>query len=561
MNTLPAVRRFLPATLSLLALAAWGPAPSASAGPHVPEVTVDQLPVAGTCAPLPQSHATWVTIGETGWFRIDRDPRDVDGRELKTLLKARGMFASQAGQPHDVWILARGDRDWGQVVNVLGACQEAGIHRVGLEVRSEATGEVCGFPLFLPYAAPAAEGSAPPGTARRLEVRVNAASEAASNPKRLYAAAKTAVDRFGPVVAELSLSVRTRIQDAVTAVDMLYRAGCAAVRHKFRSMVRSLSGETHPRIYVEEALLPSEPIDADIPAVRPRAEPWGEEGAAEPGAFGLTLEPLPNPDHRAVDREKLLEPLPSYAARGEDVPPEAMADATASIMQWSALFGTVLDRILTLQYVQVPETLLVKRRRQGRGVEAMFRDARQAFRDAKEVRPSTLRVQAYLLKGARAVGKVDATLGLSGSTTDLLFAHWIPEEMPGGLVLPPRETEPYAAGTPGAIRVWLEGLFATLVRRGPKAVPLAPEARVLADLPPVAHAGARRALDPRETALQTLAQHLREVSYDRVFIVFASGQAAVIASDGSIEGVLRYDLEGELGNLSIAALSARVAPR
>lgn len=540
-------------------------AASALAGPNVPEVRPEEFPVAGTCAPLPRENVTWVTIGEPDWFRIDGDLRDIDGRELATVIKARGMYAAQAGDPHDVWILTRADREWGQVVNVLAACQEAGIHRVGIEVRSEADGTTYGFPLFLPYGDAVAPGAGPRPRARRLDVRVNIATGEASSPERLYAAAKAAAQQFGPVVAEVSISVRTRVQDAVTAIDMLYRAGCAAVRLKHRLMVRRVAGVSMPELWVEERRLPGEPLDVRLPVPRPRAEPWGDDGAAQAGALNYELEEIPSLEPGAAEREERLKPVPSYAAMRATLDVAALrrvlGDTGATLQQWSAAFGGWLGRILTTERVSVPETLLVKRRRQWQGVQAMFADARGAFADAGAVRPSTVRVQAYLFDGPRVVGRVDATLFLSGPEVELLFAHWVQEESAQDLTLPPRETEPYAAGDPGNLRGWTEAMLALLEREGAAAIPLAPEARVLADLPPVAHRGARAAIARRMPALEALAAWLRQVDYDRVFVTLVSGQAAVLGRDGTVLGVLRYDLEGELGSLSMATLTSRVAPR
>ena len=53
--------------LTLVLLLLHAPIPVARAGPQVPEVPPAALPVAGTCAPLPQTHVTWVTIGELDW--------------------------------------------------------------------------------------------------------------------------------------------------------------------------------------------------------------------------------------------------------------------------------------------------------------------------------------------------------------------------------------------------------------------------------------------------------------------------------------------------------------
>jgi hypothetical protein len=170
-------------------------------------------------------------------------------------------------------------------------------------------------------------------------------------------------------------------------------------------------------------------------------------------------------------------------------------------------------------------------------------------------------VQAYLFQGEKIVGKVDTTLHTSGDVLDVIFANWVVEDFPGDLTLPPAETEPYAAGVPGQLRVWLEGLLAAARARGAGALPLASEADVLAELPPVAHAGVRAAMERRMPAFEALVGWLRATPYDRVYLAAVDGQAGVHALDGSVVGVLRYGLEGEAGSLSLSSLTAKVAPR
>lgn len=551
-----------PATATLLALVLL--APAAYGGPRVPEVPPARLPVAGTCAPLPSANLTWVTVGQEGWYRIDGDARDVDAPELHRVLAERALAAGRTATPHDVWLVIAADREWGDIVNVLGTCQEVGLHRVGLQVRSEAEGGLFGFPLFLPYAR---AGEAPPvstGSARRLDVRMEATGERPSYAPRLYAAAAAAVQKYAPVVAEVSISVRSRVQDAVTAIDLLYRAGCAGVRLRYRMVIRSRTAASIPEIWVEERLLPSDPSPVEVPPMRPRKAPWPDDGAGQSGALALVLQDIPSAGPGAAAREAeaaRLQPLPSYAARGGEVPPAALAEAALALRQWSVALGGWLHRILTEKAVQVPETLLVKRRRQGLGVEQMFAEARAAFPAATQVVPATLRVQAYLFQGTKIVGKVDLTLDLAREPIDTVFASWVVEEFPQALGLPPVETEPFAAGLPGQLRVFVEGLLAALRARGTSGIPIAPLEALLAELPPVAHAGVRAAFERRAPALEALAGWLRATPYDRVLLAVVDGQAAVHAADGTIPGVLRFALEGESGVLALATLAARLAPR
>jgi hypothetical protein len=460
-----------------------------------------------------------------------------------------------------VWISVRADREWGQVVNVLRACQEGGIHRIGLQVQAESGQGVFGFPLFLPHNKNRVDPNAPKQKARRLDVRLEAAGGERSYTPRLFAAAKAAVERFAPVVAEISISVRSRVQDAVTAIDLLYRAGCASVRMRYRMMVRSLSATPTLQLWVADRLLPPEAMEIPVPPVRVRTTPWNDNGAAEEGAWAFELEAIDDGSPKVEEKGAQLQPLPSYAALGGEVPSSAMAEASQAVQTWSDTLGGWLHRILANKRVNVPETLVVKRRRQGLGVKQMFADARAAFAGTDSVKPSTLRIQAYLFQGNTVAGKVDVTLNMAGTRLDVVFANWVTEQFPTDLILPPHETEAYASGTPGQLRVLLEGLMGATRARGSAAIPLAPEADLLKELPPIAHRSVRQAIARRGPAIDAFAAWLRVTPYDRVLVAAVDGQAGVHAKDGRVVGVLRYALEGEAGNLSLANLGARVAPR
>ncbi len=549
--------RVLLLTLALLVLST----SSALADGRVPDIPQRRLPVAGTCGPLPTSNVTWVIVGEPGWYRIAGEARDIQKDELSNRLKAKAEAAGAQGQRHDVWIVVDRDQWWAHVVNVLHACQFVGLHRVGLQVQCEATGQALGFPLFLPYHTGAPGNAGAIATARRLNVRLEATKEESSYAPRLYAAAHQAVDRFGPIVAEVSVSAKTKVQDAVTAVDLLYRAGCAGVTLKYRMMIRSRSGPSIPQIWIQERLLPGEAIPVDVPAVAPRSTPWPDDGAAQPGAFTFRLEEIQEggPETPAAV-ETLKRPLPNYAATRAEVPDDNRREAAIAVQQWGDTLGSWLATVLQPGRVSFPEPLLAKRRRQGLGAEEFFRLAREAYPTAERVRPATLRAQGFLFEGTRVSGKFDVTLSLSDGPPDVVFANWVVEEANENVVLPPAETEPYAAGTPGQLRVTLEGLLAAARARGPEAVPLASEAEVLAQLPAVAHAGARQAIARRGQGIEYLAGWLRARPFDRLVIVKVDGQAAV-HGQGRVLGVLRYDVEGEGGELALASLVPKVANR
>ncbi len=547
--------------LSFVLLGTVALAAPALAGPHVPDVSAERLPVAGTCAPIPSTDRTWVTLGDRGFFRIDRDPTDVDAQTLQQVLADRAKQAAAAGRTHDVWMVMPADQEWGGVVSVLGTCQQVGLTRVGIEVRAESGDGLFGFPLFLPYGRPpAANGTA--GTARKLEVRLETRGDKPSYMPRLYLAAEAAIQHFQPVVAEVSVGVRTKAQDAIQAIDLLYRAGCAAVRMKYRMMVDTSNQAIVPQVWVEDAVLPPDPMPVQVPPIRPRKTPWPDDGAAEPGAFQLVLEPIPNPGRDKTPQSVVEHPLPSYAARGGEVPASAFADAQTGVLAWSGVLGGWLDRIVTDPELRdVPGSLFVKRRRQGLGVTQLFKEAREAFPQADGVVPATIRVQAYLTSGVHIVGKVDVTLATSGDRMEVVYANWVVERFPDDLTLPPVETEPFAAGVPGRLRVVIEGLLAAARARGPGALPLASEATVLQYLPAVAHASVRPTLARRKPAIDALAGWLRATPYDRVFVAVVDGQASVRSKDGRVIGVLRYALEGENGDLALASLDPRVATR
>ncbi|MFV1959376.1 MAG: hypothetical protein ACC662_08180, partial [Planctomycetota bacterium] len=435
-----------------------------------------------------------------------------------------------------------------------------GLSRVGPQVRAEGGGGLMGFPLFLPRA-PTVEGATGGiAQARRLDVRIEATDQKPSYAPRLYAAARKAVDRFGPIVAEVSISAKTHVQDAVTVVDYLYRAGCAAVKLKYRMVVKHREGPSIPQIWIQERLLPETPLPVQIPSARPRKAPWAGDGAAQPGAFDFLLEDIAEPGAAPREGEAVRRPLPNYAATGQEVPAAARALAAQEVKAWANTLGAWLREVLAPGRVSFPAGLLVKRRQQSLGVKDFFAEARGAFPKPDRVVPATLRVQGYAFQGGDAVGKVDVTLDLTGPGLDVVYASWVVEKFPRDLVLPPAEADPYAAGKPGSLRVWIEGLLAAARARGPAVVPLASEARVLAQLPRVAHAGVRAGLARRPQTLEYLAGWLRATPYDRLLIAAVDGQASVWQG-GRIVGVLRYAIAGEAGRLALSALHAKVAPR
>ena len=544
-------------------------APVAEAGPRVPEVPADQLPVAGTCAPIDSAHLTWLTLGvtdrsEVDWYRINEDPRDQDGSAVGAYLAQQAEAARAVGGKVDVWIVAGRDRRWGQVVIVLAIYKQNGIFRVGLQVRSESGDGLMGFPLFLPPPTAGLAGSSPE-KARLLEVRViRPVASLLKKPTRsdfgrLYAAASRAAEQTGPIVADASIRRDVAVQDAARILDLLYRAGCAAVRLPVLIM-GDPRAQPFVEISVQGRLLPADRIDVDLPAAQPRRTPWPDHGATQPGAYAWTLEPIPTKGDLPPEVAARLKPLPNYAASGKPVPPGVMVSTETTIKKWGESLGRWLTRALGPPPVNLPETLLVRRKRQGLGAVHFFRESRQVFRNPEAVTAGTVRFLAYLVQGTTPVGRVDVTLSLTGDGVGVVFASWTAESVPADLILPPHLTDPFAPGIPGYFRIWLEGTLTAARLRGAVGVPLATEAEVLAQMPTVAHPSVRAALSGRLAAINHLVGWLRATHYDRVFVAAAEGTAAV-RQGGRVTGILRFNLEGERGELSMATLKPRVAPR
>ena len=534
-----------------------GGAPPAEAGPQVPELGRAELPEAGTCAPIDAASVTWVTVGEPGFYRIDGDPTDVDAATLLTHFVQRAQTAANAGTNHEVWILVSARRVWQRVVDVLQLCPKSGVFRVGLQVRAEGSDALYGFPLFLPVGK--GPGVTPSGTARKLPVVMQVVQGEPSEPRRLFAAAQAAASRFGPVVADLSIPPDASVQDAVGAIDLLYRAGCIAVRTPTRMGARNIREPGPIRISVNGRPLTGDELTVDVPPIQPRKAPWPDSGAAQDGSFGLVLEPIPTGDGSAAPASRMA-PLPSYAATGSEVPADAWDASGERIRDWAVKASPWLGRVLQPGKTEFPGGLLVKRRRQPEGVDQMFAEARATFPAADRVVIATTRVQAFLFRGADAVGRVDVTLDVSGEEPTVVFGSWVPGQYPPGAHLPPRETDPFAAGDPGHLRVWLEGLLAAGKARGASAVPLTPESRVLANLPDVAHPSVQSALQRRAAAVDNLVGWLRATPYDRVFVATVEGSAAV-TMQGRIAGVLRFAIESEGDGLRLSSMKAKAAPR
>ncbi|MHC5010332.1 MAG: hypothetical protein ACYTG6_05190 [Planctomycetota bacterium] len=345
---------------------------------RVPPVLPHEMPVAGTCAPIPSTGLTWVTVGELGWYRVDRDPREIDGDGLTAVLAAHAKAASEAGATHDVWIVASKDKTWAQISNVVLTCQAVGLYRVGLQVASESGDGLMGFPLFLPRRVGGDEAAPAGRVARGLPVDVRSAGDRPSHLSTLYAAVSAAVERFSPVVVEVKLGAKVNLQYAVSVLDLCYRAGCAGIRLKHSIMGRRTTGE--PLITVQDATLGPVAYDIEIPPIRPRKTYWPESGAGQPGALSWNLEPVPNP-RAAAGGEEEDPTLPNYAATGGEVPTPVIQAAQRSLLDWASNMGRAFTG-----YVQwtgptppFPGLLLASRKRQPIEAARMLGTLRETF--------------------------------------------------------------------------------------------------------------------------------------------------------------------------------------
>ncbi|MFM8980938.1 MAG: ExbD/TolR family protein [Planctomycetia bacterium] len=566
------MRRIPVLLLVLLACAALpAGAREAAADERVPDVARGELPVAGTCAPLGSGPSTLVQVGVLGAYRVDGRPEVIDEPALVALLKQRAAATPGGPGRHAVWVVTSAANPFLPVARVHIACQQAGIFRVGLQVQSEQGSAVMGFPIFLPATAAEPAASGAPAQARRLAVRLDRTEgPEESNPRRLWLAAQQAVERFGPVVAEVSLDANLATQHVLTCLDMLYRGGVSAVKLGFRAPTlgrRTMEGGVErtrvPRlllVQVQGRPLPVGEPAAALPPIAPRKAPWGDEGASQPGALGLVLEDIDEGKARAAGSAPAAaaEVLPSYAGRHEGAPEAAVAQADRALATWAQAVGKSL--LEALKGVATLPAYMVKRQRDVRALAEQVTPLQQLFPDAQRVQPSTLQMDVFLVRENAVVGKVASTLYTGGGALSFIFARWVVEPFPQDLVLPPLPTDPFAAGVPGHLRVWLEASLAAVYRQGAGGLRLAPEREVLGYLPAVAQAGARAALASRLPEMEQLAAELQRVPYDRLLLVPRQATAAVVGG-GAVRGIVQYGLEAEERELRLVGLSGRAAPR
>jgi hypothetical protein len=553
----------MPLRWSLVAFLALALVPAAQADPRVPDLGGRDLAVAGTCGPIESADVSFVTVGQPGFYRIDGQPAVLDDAALLAALKQR----AQGGPRHTVWVLAAATEPFLGVVKVRLLCQQAGLFRVGIQVQAEQGGVIQGFPLFVPARVEGAAGAAG-GKGRRLRVRLDRTEgPEESNPRRLYAAARRAAEAWPPVVADVSLDANLAVQHVITCLDMLYRGGVAGVRLGFREPRvgrRSVAGPNAGALEVptlllaevEERAIPNSEPDQMPGPIAPRKGHWGDEGANQPDALALVLEPLPDAARAPARGPAAPEILPSYAGRREGAPSSAVVAADRAATGWSAALGKALKQALARVWTLPP--LFVKRMRDPQALARHVNPTIDLFPGTQKVVPSTLRLDVFLVRGVAIVGKVETAVNLSGSAMSFIWARWVTEQFPTDITLPPVQADPFAAGVPGHVRVWMEASFASVYRQGAAGLLRAPEGEVLAQLPPVAHAGAQRLLASRESDLDLLARWLTATEYDRLLLIPRSGSAAVHA-DGRVTGILQFGLESEEGELRLTSLSGRQA--
>ncbi len=524
----------------------------AAADDRVPFIGNDSLPVAGTGAPMARQNVSHVLVGELGYYRVaDMRDRVITRSQLRDLLKARAGTARPSS--HEVWITASKDSIWAQVRVVRHLCQEVGIYRVGLRVRHDHDPQILGFPLFLP----AGKQSARPGRASRLPLVLEAKKlEPSSEPRILYQVVKTATEKYKQgVVAEVRIHNNLSIQTVLTAVDMLYRGGCIGVSIKSLRNVPTTAVAPHVGVRIvrhpraRDAILPAKPLkELQVPRVAPRTAPWPIDGANQPGALTMELEELPV---RGEDKPRVVEdvsePLPFYLRKG-GVPVAELALADRRVRSWSAYLGQEL--LAGIQRNARIAQQVVVRKRELEKLSPLMTPVERVFRDAESVRVSSLKVDVLLSRDGKPMGLLEVDLLVGRSRVTIISMRSLPGDIPDGVILPPEAVDPYAAATPGRLRIWMEGNMSLIRARGQAAAPIAPEADVLAGCPAARQEAVRRELATRAGEIQRAVQALRGITFDRAFVTVRSARASVTVG-GKIVGQIELGLEAEEGELRI----------
>jgi len=531
----------------------------------VPMIGARDLPAVGTVAPIETRNVTHVRSGkreDIRWFAVTGVQGVVDYPGLVRVLTQRA--GSQRPSPHGVWLTATGRHAWAHVLVLVKACVEAGIYRVGVRVRSETTGGVMGFPLFIP---PGRSGNAGP-TAGRLAVRVNALLPAevkgASDVGHIYAAVRVALSKrrefkVEKVVGKIWISPNTPLQYALTAIDLLYRAGCSgvSVQMSLRASWRGLG--VVPVLEIQGGIASRSPQALRPPAVKPRTTPWPINGANEAGWVNFQFSDLPAIDTaRPKSAAQKRKPRTNYAAAPAGVPPAVARAVDGEIRRWGVDLGKSLHEFLRRPGAlskAVEKRFAVAVRRKEIMPDVVLA-ARRQFPDATRVIPSALQFSAFLFHRGIIQGRADVTIALGGDAVRVIFGTWRPLDTGASITLVPFGVDPFAAGETAAFRIWFENLLHGARTGGTASLPLASAEHVLPYLPAVAQAGTQRALAGRMTDLQALVRGLAATTYDRVVLAPQSATATVVAGR-KVVGTLTLQLRAEEAELRILKLTPR----
>ena len=533
----------------------------ATAAPDpVPRIRNDQLCVTGIGAPLARENVTHVMVGEIGSYRVHGINGVLGYAALVRVLQSR--VGSTLPSPHEVWVTASHTQTWGHIVRVRNACAKAGIYRVGVRVRHEATGRVLGFPLFFPATL---DSGAPSGEGTRLPIEVEPArSEKSSDPTALYDAAKTARERFGkPVVADVRITNSVNLQYSLRVLDMLHRAGCVGVRVR----VLNFFGEAKPGATValkivrprgKDAFLPSKSLrEVEVPIPAPRTTPWPIDGANQPGAFRLELLELPARGDKLQEPRRYANPnqvLPNHIRDG-GVSKSMRDKVQAYIGNWAGDLSNALTRALRKPSLLKKE-LVVRLRPEEKRLMLIPGELRN-LGGANRIRMRTLGLDLLFFHEGQPTGHARARLLLSGRSVYLLSIAPVAGALPPAHDVPPEAVDPFAAGVPGAVRVFFESVVLDAKATG-RVAQLAPTAYAAALLPPEEAVQVQVADRTRQADAGRFAAQMRNLRFDRL-ILHPTDATAIADEAGAnkLVGRLTLGIESEEQELRVQSLRAR----
>jgi hypothetical protein len=181
----------------------------------------------------------------------------------------------------------------------------------------------------------------------------------------------------------------------------------------------------------------------------------------------------------------------------------------------------------------------------------------RAFPDADRVDVTTVSLDVILLNQGQPVGLLDVTLYVKDRVS-VMFARRGQGNLPAVQNLPPEPVDPFAAGVPGAIRVWLEGMLLGRKAEPPVVLPFTPMVQVLDALPQAAHQRAEQIENTRRAEAGHMSAYVRERAFDRIVVRVREASASVSAR-GRVLGTLRFGVEAEEKELRINAFDPRRA--